>query len=153
MTAPALSIALCRPKAYPLFDLSATSESQASRGGPRKLLPKRSMILNEASAATEVPTKSINLAKVEKTVSDQSQHFSFSAFIRQPAGQIIQGKTKKNRETFMRPSKAAEPPTMTVKKHRKNREDGFPILMSVKKLTSQFQDIQGSYIQKSFLHR
>src|SRR5665647_3164572 len=64
--APDLSRALCTPNEYPLVSLSATAESQASRGGPRKPLPSRSMTRKTPRPATELEINRMILASVEK---------------------------------------------------------------------------------------
>jgi hypothetical protein len=45
---------------------AAIEDSQASRGGPRKPLPRRSMTRNTASPVTDEVTSKIIFASVEK---------------------------------------------------------------------------------------
>src|SRR5450756_1163035 len=76
-TAPDLSSALCTPNEYPLVSLSATAESQASRGGPRKPLPSRSMTRKTLRPATELVINKMLLASVEKPYPDRAKILRF----------------------------------------------------------------------------
>src|ERR1019366_6798245 len=133
-TAPDLSRALCTPNEYPLVSLSATDESQASRGGPRKPLPSRSMTRNTLRPTTELEISKMILASVEKPYPDRAKILRFPVRSdNQPPKKFNEDADKSANPSIM-PSKAADAPAIVVKKIAKT-EKIISELRSVKKLT------------------